>query len=212
MDDETLDRLVVEAKAGDAEAFGAIFDAFAGPIYRFIASRVNRPSDAEDLTQLVFVKALEALPRYETRGIPFGGWLFRLARNAIIDQVRTRRDHLSLVAAVTRETDDPGPEARAALRDDLEKVALALRDLTDDQREVIELRFFAGLSVLEAAEAMGRQEGTIRGLQFRAIAALRRSLEIELGDGSADARGGGIAMPAGARATPAAARSTVEIR
>ena len=77
MDDETLDRLVAEAQAGDAEAFGAIFDAYAGPIYRFIASRVNRPSDAEDLTQLVFVKALEALPRYEARGIPFGGWLFR---------------------------------------------------------------------------------------------------------------------------------------
>ncbi len=180
MDDETLDRLVADAKAGDAEAFGAIFDAFAGPIHRFIASRVNSPSDAEDLTQLVFVKALEALPRYEARGIPFGGWLFRLARNAIIDQARTRKDHLSLVVAVARETDDPGPEARAALRDDLDKVALALRDLTDDQREVIELRFFAGLSVLEAATAMGRQEGTIRGLQFRAIAALRRSLGIEI--------------------------------
>jgi RNA polymerase sigma-70 factor (ECF subfamily) len=180
MDDETLDRLVTEAQAGNAEAFGAIFDAYVGPIHRFIASRVNRPSDAEDLTQLVFVKALEALPRYEARGIPFGGWLFRLARNAIIDQIRTRKDHLSLLAAETRETEDAGPEARAALRDDLERVAEALRDLTDDQREVIELRFFAGLSVLETATAMGRQEGTIRGLQFRAIAALRRSLGIEV--------------------------------
>jgi len=179
MDDETLDRLVEEAKAGDREAFGRIFDAYAGPIHRFVASRVNSPSDAEDLTQLVFVKALEALPRYEARGIPFGGWLFRLARNAIIDQIRTRRDHLSLVAAVTRETDDAGPEAKAALQDDLEQVARALKELTDDQREVIELRFFAGLSVLETAVAMGRQEGTVRGLQFRAIAALRRTLGIE---------------------------------
>ena len=180
MDDETLDRLVERAKEGDSEAFGAIFDAYAGPIHRFIASRVNRPSDAEDLTQLVFVKALEALPRYEARGIPFGGWLFRLARNAIIDQVRTRRDHLSLVAAVTRETEDAGPEAMAALRDDLDRVARALIELTDDQREVIELRFFAGLSVHETADAMGRQDGTVRGLQFRALAALRRSLGIEV--------------------------------
>src|SRR5215213_3011518 len=179
MDDETLDRLVAEAKAGDAEAFGAIFDAYVGPIHRFIASRVNRPSDAEDLTQLVFVKALEALPRYETRGIPFGGWLFRLARNAIIDQIRTRKDHLSLLAATTRATEDGGPEASAAQREDLEKVAQALTELTDDQREVIELRFFAGLTVAEAATAMGRQDGTIRGLQFRAIAALRRSLGID---------------------------------
>ena len=180
MDDETLDRLVAEAQRGDPEAFGRIFDAYVGPIHRFIASRVNRPSDAEDLTQLVFVKALEALPRYEARGIPFGGWLFRLARNAIIDQVRTRRDHLSLVAAVTRETEDAGPEAMASLRDDLDRVARALTELTDDQREVIELRFFAGLSVHETADAMGRQDGTVRGLQFRALAALRRSLGIEV--------------------------------
>jgi RNA polymerase sigma-70 factor (ECF subfamily) len=179
MDEETLDRLVAQAKGGDPEAFGRIFDAYAGPIHRFIASRVRSPSDAEDLTQLVFVKALEALPRYEARGIPFGGWLFKLARNAIIDQIRTRRDHLSLVTAMTRETEDAGPEAVATLRDDLERVALALADLTDDQREVIELRFFAGLSVLEAAVVMGRQEGTIRGLQFRAIGSLRRSLGIE---------------------------------
>jgi RNA polymerase sigma-70 factor (ECF subfamily) len=179
MDDETLDRLVQEAKRGDPQAFARIFDEYAAPIHRFIASRVNRPSDAEDLTQLVFVKALEALPRYEARGIPFGGWLFRLARNAIIDQIRTRRDHLSLVAVVTRATDDAGPEAVAALQDDLHRVAQAMQDLTDDQREVIELRFFAGLSVLEAAVVMGRQEGTIRGLQFRAIASLRRSLGIE---------------------------------
>ena len=179
MDEETLNRLVAEAQRGSTEAFGRIFDEYVGPIHRFIVSRVNRPSDAEDLTQLVFVKALEALPRYEARGIPFGGWLFRLARNAIIDEIRTRRDHLSLVAATTRETEEAGPEAMAALRDDLDRVAAALAELTDDQREVIELRFFAGLSTYEAAVAMGRQEGTIRGLQFRAIAALRRSLRIE---------------------------------
>ena len=190
MDDEVLDRLVAEAKRGDPDAFGRIFDAYSVPIYRFIASRVDRPSDAEDLTQLVFVKALEALPRYEARGIPFGGWLFRLARNAIIDQVRTRKDSVSLMAAMTRETEDIGPEASAAQREDLERVARAMHDLTDDQREVIELRFFAGLSVLEAAVAMGRQEGTIRGLQFRAIGALRRSLGIDDG------------LPAGAPLTP----------
>jgi len=179
MDDETLDRLVSDAKRGDSQAFGQLFDEYAGPIHRFVASRVNSPADAEDLTQLVFVKALEAIPRYEARGIPFGGWLFRLARNAIIDQIRTRRDHLPLVTALTRETDDAGPEAAAALRDDLDRVAEALTELTDDQREVIELRFFAGLSVIETAVAMGRQEGTIRGLQFRAIASLRRALGMD---------------------------------
>ena len=183
MDDETIDRLVGLAQEGDLQAFGSIFDAYHASVYRFIASRINRPSDAEDLTQLVFVKALEALPRYKARGIPFGGWLFRLARNAVIDHVRTRREHDELDAASDRATEDAGPEGVASLRDDLAAVAAALRELTPDQREVIALRFFAGLSAREAAEAMGRQEGTIRGLQFRAIAALRRSLGIgALGD------------------------------
>jgi RNA polymerase sigma-70 factor (ECF subfamily) len=80
---------------------------------------------------------------------------------------------------MTRATEEAGPEAVAALRDDLDRVAAALAELTDDQREVIELRFFAGLTVHEVAEAMGREDGTVRGLQFRAIAALRRSLGIE---------------------------------
>ena len=180
LDDEALERLVAEAQGGDPRAFGRLFDEFHEPVYRFIASRVNRPSDAEDLTQLVFVKALEALPRYEQRGIPFGGWLFRLARNTIIDHARTRHDHAELDAAADRAADEAGPDEVTLLRQDLDAVARALTELTDEQREAIELRFFAGLSAREAAEAMGKQEGTVRGLQFRAIAALRRSLDMEL--------------------------------
>jgi RNA polymerase sigma-70 factor (ECF subfamily) len=178
VDDEAIERLVAAAKAGDPEAFGSLFDAYYGPVYRYVAARVGRPSDAEDLAQLVFVKALEALPRYEARGVPFGGWLFRLARNAVIDHIRTRREHVTLDVIVERSTDDDGPDELAALRQEMDSVAHALRRLTPEQREAIELRFFAGLSAREAAEAMGRQEGTVRGLQFRAIAALRRDLGI----------------------------------
>ena len=184
LDDETLERLVDEAVRGDPLAFGRLFDEFHEPVHRFVASRVKRPSDVEDLTQLIFVKVLEALPRYEQRGIPFGGWLFRLARNTIIDHARTRHEHADLEAVADRATDEAGPEAIAGLRADLDAVARALADLTADQREAIELRFFAGLSAREAAEVMGRQEGTVRGLQFRAIAALRRSLGMELEDGT----------------------------
>jgi len=179
MDDETLDRLVADAKRGDREAFGRIFDAYAAPVHRFIASRVNRPSDAEDLTQLVFVKALEALPRYEARGVPFGGWLFRLARNTVIDHVRTRREHADLEAVGEQLDGIAGPDEIVAKRTDMDAVAVALEALTAEQREAIALRFFAGLSAREAAVAMGKQEGTIRGLQFRAIAALRRQLGID---------------------------------
>ena len=179
MDGETLDRLVAEAQAGDAEAFGRIFDEFHGAIYRFVASRVGRPSDAEDLTQLVFVKAIEALPRYEARGVPFGGWLFRLARNTAIDYLRTHREHADLADVAGRATEDRGPESITILRTDLEAVAGALGRLTPDQREVISLRFFAGLSPKETGDLMGRHEGTIRGLQFRAIESLRRSLGVK---------------------------------
>jgi len=193
IDDEAVERLVAAAKAGDPEAFGSLFDVYYGPVYRYVASRVGRPSDAEDLAQLVFVKALESLPRYEQRGVPFGGWLFRLARNVVIDHVRTRREHVTLDVIVEKSTDDQGPDELAVLRQEMDSIAYALRRLTPEQREAVELRFFAGLSAKEAAEAMGRQEGTVRGLQFRAIAALRRELGIapdidELGRVSGTAR------------------------
>jgi RNA polymerase sigma-70 factor, ECF subfamily len=193
IDDEAVERLVAAAKAGDPEAFGSLFDAYYGPVYRYVASRVGRPSDAEDLAQLVFVKVLESLPRYEQRGVPFGGWLFRLARNVVIDHVRTRREHVTLDVIVEKSSGDQGPDELAVLRQEMDSIAHALRRLTPEQREAVELRFFAGLSAKEAAEAMGRQEGTVRGLQFRAIAALRRELGIapdidELGRVSGTAR------------------------
>jgi RNA polymerase sigma-70 factor, ECF subfamily len=178
-DDAAIERLVTEARNGDSWAFGMIFDHYHDSIYRFIASRVQRPSDAEDLTQLVFVKALEALPRYESRGVPFGGWLFRLARNAVIDHVRTRHEHAELDALIGSANGDAGPDEIAVVRQELDAVGTALAGLTDEQKEAIALRFFAGLSAREAAEAMGKQEGTVRGLQFRAIASLRRQLGID---------------------------------
>jgi RNA polymerase sigma-70 factor (ECF subfamily) len=184
LDDAAIERLVAEARDGDPWAFGLIFDHYHDRVYRFIASRVQRPSDAEDLTQHVFVKALEALPRYEPRGIPFGGWLFRLARNAVIDHVRTRHEHAELETVVGWAHGDSGPDEIAVVRQELDAVGAALAGLTDDQREAIALRFFGGLSAREAAEAMGKQEGTVRGLQFRAIAALRRELGIDPADGA----------------------------
>ncbi len=179
LDDAAVARLVADAKAGDPAAFGRLFDHYHAPVYRYVVSRVHRPADAEDLTQLVFVKALEALPRYESRGIPFGGWLFRLARNTVIDHVRTQHEHADLDTAVLRPGPDAGPDEVVAVRIALDEVAAALDTLTDEQREAIALRFFAGLSAREAADVMGKQEGTIRGLQFRAIAALRRTLGID---------------------------------
>jgi RNA polymerase sigma-70 factor (ECF subfamily) len=186
-DDAAIDDLVTAAKAGDVEAFGQIFDHYHGAVHRYIAARVGGPSDAEDLAQIVFVKALEALPRYEQRGVPFGGWLFRLARNVVIDHIRTHRRHAGLDALIERSDEQAGPEAQALVRQQMDEVAAAFAELTAEQREAIALRFFGGLSAREAAVAMGKKEGTVRGIQFRAIAALRRRLGLESGsDASAE--------------------------
>lgn len=178
-DGAAIEALVERARCGDAEAFGALFDLYHVPVYRYVASRVRHQAEAEDLTQTVFVKALEALPKYESRGIPFGGWLFRLARNAVIDFIRTRREHEDLDALAERSGNGPEPDETVLTRADVEAVGRAFAALTDEQREVIALRFFSGLSAREAADAMGKQEGTIRGLQFRALAALRRQLGLD---------------------------------
>src|SRR4029079_18019660 len=150
-DDAAIERLVAEARNGESRAFGLIFDHYHDSIYRFIASRVQRPSDAEDLTQHVFVKVLEALPRYEARGVPFGGWLFRLARNAVIDHVRTRHEHSELDAVLGWAHGDAGPDEIAVVRQELDAVGTALASLTDEQREAIEVRFLPGLSAHRSA-------------------------------------------------------------
>ena len=175
-DEVEVDLLVERARTGDAGAFGALYDRFVERIYRFIAFRVRLPSDAEDLTQLVFVKAIEALPRYEPRGVPFTGWLFRLARNAVIDFERTRHDHLDLDTALERPGEGPGPDELAALNLAVEELSVALHTLTREQQDVIAYRFFGGLSARETAILMGKREGTVRGLQFRALDGLRRRL------------------------------------
>lgn len=179
IDEAAINELVERSRSGDAEAFGRIFDHYHVAVYRFVVGRVGRPADAEDLTQTIFVKALEALPRYESRGVPFGGWLFRLARNTVIDHVRTRREHSDLDSLAEQPDEGEALDAVVLARQDLDAIARALDTLTPEQREAIELRFFAGLSAREAAVAMDKQEGTIRGLQFRAIGALRRQLGIE---------------------------------
>src|SRR5947199_10548432 len=110
LDDAAIERLVKQSRDGDAQAFGHLFDYYSEPMYRYIASRVRRPSDAEDLMQAVFVKALAALPRYESRGVPFGGWLVQLARNAVIDFTRTDRQHAEMDDNVERPDAGGTPE------------------------------------------------------------------------------------------------------
>jgi RNA polymerase sigma-70 factor (ECF subfamily) len=177
-----LDLLAIAAARGDAEAVGRLYDALVGPIYRYVAVRVRRREDAEDLTQLVFERIVASLPRYRHRGRPFEAWAFRIARNAVIDHVRRERSHEPLDGERLSTHGEGGPEALSLRGEELRELQAALRRLTADQQEAIALRFAAGLSAEEAARVMGRQPGTIRGLTFRAIASLRRMLSRD-GDG-----------------------------
>jgi RNA polymerase sigma-70 factor, ECF subfamily len=176
MHDIALDRTVARARDGDPTAIGALYDHFSARVYRFVLVRVHAPSDAEDLLQKIFVKVIEGLPAYEARGLPFAAWLFRIARNTVIDHERTRHTHASLDEAVEHADERAGPEELAAAALDRIAVRSALAELTPEQQDVITYRFFAGLSPREIGLLMDRREGAIRALQFRAIQSLRNTL------------------------------------
>jgi RNA polymerase sigma-70 factor (ECF subfamily) len=174
----SVDELALAATAGDVEAVGRLYDALVGPIYRYVAVRIRRREDAEDVTHLVFERIVGALPRYRHNGRPFAAWAFRIARNAVIDHQRRLRPTEPL-GGIAEPTDGIGLEALSLRDEEIRELRAAIRHLTPDQREALALRYAAGLSADEAAQIMGRQAGTIRGLTFRAIEALRHALTRE---------------------------------
>ena len=174
----SVDELALAATAGDVDAVGRLYDELLGPIYRYVAIRLRRREDAEDVTQLVFERIVAALPRYQHNGRPFAAWAFRIARNAVIDHQRRIRP-TDLLGDVPEPIDLMLPETLTLQEEEIRELRTAIRHLTPDQQEALALRYGAGLSADEAARVMGRQAGTIRGLTFRAIEALRRAMQPE---------------------------------
>ncbi|MBI2846433.1 MAG: sigma-70 family RNA polymerase sigma factor [Chloroflexi bacterium] len=167
------ENLVREAQGGDEKAFASLYETYVNRVYRYIGARVNNPADVEDLTEDVFLKALESIGSFKWRGVPFAAWLFRIAHNAVIDHSRRKVYRESLPFSGTEVAkDDPAKEAelRIAMRD----LKAALAQLTETQRQVITLRFAAGLSLKEAASVLGKNEGAVKAAQHSAVAALRR--------------------------------------
>ena len=175
----SVDELAVSAASGDVESVARLYDVLVGPIYRYVLLRVRRREDAEDLTQLVFERVVGSLPRYRPTGTPFEAWVFRIARNAVIDHVRRARTHEPLNEDGLVHGAD-GVEDLSVRGEEIRELRAAVAILTPDQQEALALRFAAGLSAEEAAQVMGRRAGTVRGLTFRAIGSLRRMLN---GDG-----------------------------
>jgi len=171
---ETSERLLIEAAQKDPRRFADLYEANFERVYAFVARRVRERADAEDVTAEVFHHALANLNKFEWRGAPFAAWLYRIAANAIADRwQRAAREHGS--PAMQAADDSPDPR-HSASPEQIEKRARLFRlvdDLPADQRAVIEMRFAAGKSISEIAHELGRTDGAVKQLQFRAIRALR---------------------------------------
>jgi RNA polymerase sigma-70 factor (ECF subfamily) len=173
------EELAARAKR-DADAFAAIYDRYVDRIYRYVRYRTADPLDAQDLTSDVFFRALRSIGGY-TPSAPFYAWIYRIARNAVIDHHRARRDDLPLATVSDPADTQPlvDPEREAIAGDRRDRLARALRFLPEDQQEVIVLRFIEGLSPEECGHVLGKRPASIRDLQFRALRALRSHISPE---------------------------------
>ena len=167
------ERLLVEAAQRDPARFGDLYDIHFERIYAYIARRVRDRDTAEDLTSDVFHRALANLPNYEWRGAPFGAWLMRIAANALVDRSKRTAREVSM-AQDALETSPP-PDLEAI--ENRGRLFRLVNQLPEDQRHVIFNRFVEQMSIRETAERLGKTEGAVKQLQFRALQTLRAQME-----------------------------------
>lgn len=170
--------LVDRARRGDREAMGALFHHYAPRIYRYVLAHLGSPSEAEDVTQEVFLRIVEAIGRFEWREVEFAAWVFRIARNQMISH--HRRHSVRGIGGSTEDLEvedtQPGPEPLVEHRLTVHEVYRACTRLPQSQREVIALRFGSGLSVRETADTLGKSENNVKVLQHKAISRLQKLL------------------------------------
>ncbi|WP_425394611.1 sigma-70 family RNA polymerase sigma factor [Actinoplanes rectilineatus] len=174
--------LVERAQGGDSEAFGLIYDRYVDTVFRFVYFRVGNRQLAEDLTSDTFLRALKRIGSFTWQGRDLGAWLVTIARNLVADHFKSGRYRLEVTTGDVLDADreDRGPEGspESAVVDHITNVALltAVKQLNPEQQECIVLRFLQGFSVAETAQTMGKNEGAIKALQYRAVRALNRLL------------------------------------
>ncbi len=166
-----VSRAVRRAQEGDREALGFLYARYADNVCGYVRSIVHDQHEAEDITHHVFAKLIHVIGKYEEREVPFFAWILRVSRNVAVDHIRRRR---AIPVEEVRATGDHGDDYAGAER--LRDLQEALARLPHDQREVLVLRHFAGLSPTEIAERTGRTEGSVHGLHHRG----RRALKAEL--------------------------------
>jgi RNA polymerase sigma-70 factor (ECF subfamily) len=175
---EADEQLLVEAAQRDPACFAALYEANFDRVYAFVAGRVRNRDQAEDLTSEVFQKALAHLRSFEWRGAPFAAWLYRIAANAIADH----RGAAALEHGISVADDPPGVPSAPEIQPEIEeaerhaRLFRLVKSLPLDQRRVVALRFSEEKSIRQIAEEMGRSEGAVKQLQFRALETLRKRM------------------------------------
>jgi RNA polymerase sigma-70 factor (ECF subfamily) len=174
--------LVAKAQAGDADAFGQLYDRYLDVVYRYVFYRVGGKALAEDLVSETFLRALRRIGSFEWQGRDFAAWLITIARNIIADHYKSGRFRLEVSTADMLDADraTEGPESEVLEGITNGSILEAVKKLNSEQQECVVLRFLQGLSVLETAQAMGKSEGAIKALQYRAVRTLGRMLPKEL--------------------------------
>jgi RNA polymerase sigma-70 factor (ECF subfamily) len=172
---------VVRAQEGDGDAFAEIYHRYFDTVFRFIYFRVSNRQIAEDLTADAFLRALRRIGSVTYQGRDIGAWLITIARNLVADHFKSGRSRLEMLTSDVLDTDEErGPEGspEMAVLEHITNVTLleAVQQLNPEQRECIVLRFLQGFSVAETAHTMGKNEGAIKALQYRAVRALQRLL------------------------------------
>ncbi len=172
--------LIKKAQRGDHLAFGELYECHAPVIFRYLFAHLNSRMDAEDLTGEVFLKVWQSLPKYNERGVPFLAFLFRVARNMLVDHYRQSN---RLESKSPDELDGYKQEGSAELTElvgkqlEHQRIMRVLSRLRPDYQSVLTLRFISELSPEEIAQVMERSAGAVRVLQHRALAALRQEIE-----------------------------------
>jgi len=163
--------LVGKAQAGDGEAFGQLYDRYVDTVFRFIYFRINDRTLAEDFTSETFVRALRRISTISYQGRDIGAWFITIARNIVLDHLKSARARLEVTTGDTIEGNDRAQSPEAAVIEMLttETLMTAVNKLGDEQRECVMLRFIQGLSVSETAAVMGKNDGAIKALQHRAV-------------------------------------------
>ncbi|WP_184575360.1 ECF subfamily RNA polymerase sigma factor, BldN family [Streptomyces zagrosensis] len=177
-DSHRMMELVERAQSGEAEAFGRLYDQYSDTVYRYIYYRVGGRATAEDLTSETFLRALRRIGTFTWQGRDFGAWLVTIARNLVADHFKSSRFRLEVTTGEMLDANEVARSPEDSVLESLSNAALlqAVRRLNPQQQECVTLRFLQGLSVAETARVMGKNEGAIKTLQYRAVRTLARLL------------------------------------